>query len=229
MPAPVPPFIPQPFANDAADPTYRVDIPDADPADGHASYELGFPPITMTPVISGGTPPYGQDVNGILYILSSHLYALQAGQLPEFDPDVAAAIGGYKMGAILSTAGNTGIWFNVTDNNTTNPVTAGSGWVALFRYGPALIPGLTGGTRTLTPTEAAARVVRIAGTLTSNLQLVFPDEEGEWRIVNSCTGAFTVTAKTASGTGVVIPAGGFSASTIIFTELVSGVYNAYPG
>ena len=33
---------------------------------GAASYNDGFPPLTMTPVTSGGIPPSGLDMNGIL-------------------------------------------------------------------------------------------------------------------------------------------------------------------
>ena len=38
---------------------------------GAASYTDGFPPLTMTPKASGGVPPFGQDMNGILYAITT--------------------------------------------------------------------------------------------------------------------------------------------------------------
>lgn len=123
-----PPLIPTPFAVDAADPADRVDIPDVDAADGHASYELGFPPVTMLPVLAGGTPPFGQDVNGILYVLSWHAQARQAGQLPFWGADIEASIGGYAKGALVISDDGTQVRFNGTADNSADPTDAASGW-----------------------------------------------------------------------------------------------------
>ena len=40
---------------------------------GAASYNDGFPPLTRTPVAAGGVPPFGEDMNGILYAMSKAL------------------------------------------------------------------------------------------------------------------------------------------------------------
>lgn len=49
-------------------------IPDLDPGNGLASWELGYPIETQTPIAAGGVPPRRQDMNGALNWLS--LYAL---------------------------------------------------------------------------------------------------------------------------------------------------------
>src|SRR4051812_33815791 len=97
MTIPTRPFIPQPFANNA-DPAFITAIPDTTVSTQRASYDLGFPPLTMQDEVGGGKPPYGQDVNGILNALSAHIFAQQAGQLYNYSSSVSTAIGGYPIG-----------------------------------------------------------------------------------------------------------------------------------
>jgi len=94
---------------------------------GAASLPDGFPPLTM--LSSGGTPPFGCDMNGILYVLSAMLAALGAGQLPLFNATLAAAMGGYAKGAVLAKLDGSGLWMNMTPGNNTNPDTGGAGWI----------------------------------------------------------------------------------------------------
>lgn len=68
--------------------------------------------------------------------------------------------------------------------------------------------GLTGGTITLTDAEVSNAVIALTGTLTSNLVVVVPTTNKRvWSFFNNTTGAFTVTVKTPSGTGVTIAQG----------------------
>ncbi|MCS6515110.1 hypothetical protein NX875_29075, partial [Burkholderia thailandensis] len=60
---------------------------------------------------------------------------------------------------------------------------------------------------TLTPAQAMKSRIVLTGALTGNVQIILPAWTREWTIVNNTTGAFTITVKTASGTGVTIPAG----------------------
>ena len=46
---------------------------------GAASLNDGFPPLTMTPIAAGGTPPSGADMNGILNLLSQSIRWQHAG------------------------------------------------------------------------------------------------------------------------------------------------------
>lgn len=65
----------------------------------------------------------------------------------------------------------------------------------------------TGGTTTLSATEEYANVIDVAGALVSNATVVFSGRKGSWLIVNSTTGAFSLTAKVSGQTGIVIAAG----------------------
>ena len=60
-------------------------IPANDPGNGLASWELGYPIETQTPIAAGGTPPRRQDMNGALNALSNHSLWYQQGGLWEYD------------------------------------------------------------------------------------------------------------------------------------------------
>lgn len=209
--APQPPVIPQPFANHA-DPTFFNTIPDTTAVAGRASYNLGFPPLTMQPVAGGGKPPFGQDVNGILFALSAHDYYVQAGQLFLYSAAVSTAIGGYAVGTLLGSTDGRTVWFNTVNANVTDPDGgSAAGWVSLFSSGFQPFTGLTGGVLTLTATQAARKVITLSGVLTANLAVVLPSwlaPAGRWLFINTTTGAFSTTVRTAGGTGVTIPQGG---------------------
>lgn len=174
---------------------------------GAASFTDGFPPLTFTPIAAGGVPPSGADMNGILNIVSAHIMALNAGDLYYYDSTLATAIGGYDKGALLLRSDNTGYWFNTVAANSTNPDTGGAGWVPAYNYGLAAITGLTNANVTLTQDQYSKSVVTLAGTLTGNVNIIFPAFVQNWTVANNTTGAFTVTAKTASGTGVALVQG----------------------
>lgn len=89
---------------------------------GAASLNDGFPPLTMTDPTSGGVAPFGEDMNGILYLISANVASLAAGQLPVFDADLAMAMSGYKIGAIVAmTSDPTAHWVNTVDGNADDP------------------------------------------------------------------------------------------------------------
>lgn len=68
--------------------------------------------------------------------------------------------------------------------------------------------GLTGGTVTLTDAEVSNAVLNFSGTLTSNLIVTVPTTNRRlWAVVNSTSGAFTLTVKTVAGTGVGVAQG----------------------
>lgn len=98
---------------------------------GAASYTDGFPPLTMTPVASGGVPPFGADFNGVLNAITLIQQWQSAGGVYPFNSTFATAIGGYPKGAILEKASGTGYWVNQADNNTVNPDTVGTNWIDL--------------------------------------------------------------------------------------------------
>lgn len=216
MGAPLPPVIPEPFANAATTGTApgnkTAPIPDTVTDAQKASWAAGFQGITMQPVTAGGESPLGQDVNGILFAISAHSYYVQAGQLFPYSTAVRDAIGGYALGTILGSTDGATVWMSIVANNMTDPDTnAGAGnWVALSTYGFTTLTGLTGGTVSLSQSQAARGTIVLNGVLTSNLAIVVPGILARWMIVNNTSGGFATTVRASTGTGVNVPQGGFS-------------------
>ncbi len=226
MGAPLPPVIPEPFAKNADPTLIQNPIPQTTGAAGRASYDQGFPAITMQPVAAGGKPPFGQDFNGLFFALTSQQYFAQAGQLWPYNATVSAAISGYGVGAVLISSDGATVWLNTVAGNTTDPDGgSAAGWVSLFTYGQYSLTSVGGITPvTLTPQQARNGTIIISGTLIANLTVILPAQASEWLIVNLTGGAFTTTVRTASGTGVVIPQGGFSNPVGVY----GAIGNIYP-
>lgn len=171
-----------------------------------ASYTDGFPPQTVG---ATGTPPDVRDFTGILFAATQNIAALSAGQFFQFNTSISSQNSGYAAPSIVVAADGSGWWLNETSGNTNNPDTAsaGSGWVPLAQYGKTSITGLTNANVTLTAPQAAKEIISLSGTLTGNVQIIFPTWNDNWLISNNTTGAFTVTCKTASGSGVICAQG----------------------
>lgn len=75
------------------------------------------------------------------------------------------------------------------------------------------------GSTTLTAAQAGAGVLVLTGALTGARTVVVPNT-GRWIVRNATTGAFSLTVKTAAGTGVIIPQG-------TATEVFADGTNAY--
>lgn len=172
---------------------------------GAASLTTGFPPITFLDPTAGGIPPFGADFNGILNLISANTRWENAGAFYPYDATFSTYIGGYPKGAILSRADGTGFWLSTADDNLLDPETDTSGaWVPVNNNGITAITGLTNANVTLTALEYSKRIITLAGTLTGNVQIIFPAIAGlEWTVINNTTGAFTVTCKTSAGTGII--------------------------
>jgi hypothetical protein len=184
----------------------KATIPEtADPVLGRAGFDQGFPAINMTPKTAGGIPPFGQDFNGIFFDVTQALQFMQAGGTFPYDSVWATAVGGYPVGALVSRTDNQGLWRNTVANNLTDPEAGGAGWQP---EGSGLTSVAMASTNvTLTPLQAAREIIVITGTLTADLQLIFPAYVKQWLVVNSSTGVFSVTCKTAAGTGVSASSG----------------------
>lgn len=206
-----------PFAqNDSA----KVELPATSSDPTRFSQSLGSPPLTGMPPEAGGVPPQLEDFNGAMNQIARGVWWALGGGRFAYDATWAtdSLIGGYARGSVLPAALGTGMvgmgeWYNNTEANTADPDANGTGWVPGYHYGSTALTGQTGGTVTLSPAQAAKRVITVAGTLTSNLVLVLPTWIYSWRIVNNTGGAFTVTAKNAATAAVTIPQNG--APTIV--------------
>ena len=135
-----PGFIPQPFAaNGSKNTIQNARQPGQSPED--ATWAEGFPPITMTPMESGGLPPKGLDFNGVFYSLSEHLFHIEKGSRYQFDAAFASLIDGYPKGAILQDNAGLYEYISLIDGNTvdfnTDPVGSVGKWQKYLIDSPA--------------------------------------------------------------------------------------------
>ena len=86
-----------------------------------ASYNDGFPPITMISKDAGGIPPQGKDFNQIFYELSSNAQWSQASGIYPYDTEFSAAIGGYPKGSVVLGLDGITIYQSTTDDNIEEP------------------------------------------------------------------------------------------------------------
>lgn len=128
-----PVLIPVPFCNSGNKATIPVNTPTSPDEANYASYEAGFPPITMIPTEANGIPPRGLDFNGILYVISSNIQNWNAGVQMKFNSDFCTAIGGYPLGAVLQSNDGKTAYVSAIENNTgdfnSNPELIGTDWI----------------------------------------------------------------------------------------------------
>lgn len=186
--------------------TIPVDSSTSTDNNGVATFDKGFPPVTMQPLSAGGIPPSGKDMNGVLYSTTIQQQWQNAGMTYPFSQDFSDAVSGYPKGAIVPSSVYTGQWLNLNEANGTSPESstgANTGWVPINNYGVTQIT-MTSGSIVMSSLQAAKDRIIISGTLTANVNLIFPAWIKSWVVHNNCTGNFTITCRTASGSGVVV-------------------------
>lgn len=187
--------------------TIPVDSSTTTDNNGVATFDKGFPPITMQPLSAGGIPPSGKDMNGTLYSVTLQQQWQNAGMTYTFSQDFSDAVGGYPKGALVPNSGYTGQWLNLNEANTSTPESttgANTGWVPVNNYGATQI-AMASGSAVMSSIQAAKDRIILTGVLTSNVILTFPNWVKSWVIQNNCTGNFVVTCKTLTGSGINIP------------------------
>lgn len=138
------------FAASAPGSNVTTPFPTTAQAGGLASLPTGFTTINFTPVGSGGVPPWGKDMNGILQLLSEWSQWYEAGGPITYDATLQTDIGGYPNGAVVQSAVTAGLyWRSTADNNTSNPDTGGANWTTWPFVIP--IPIADGGTDSIGP------------------------------------------------------------------------------
>lgn len=222
-----------PFANGAST-SYRNNIPIPSQitiTPGLASWTDGFPPLTMTSTGAGGIPPYGQDMNGLGFALSTDIQWLQLGYVASFSSSVSTALGGYPSGACVSRLDGLGYWLSTADNNTTNPDANGAtNWIAMRANAGKSTIAVTGGTVTPDPSVLGAPLIILTGTLSSNLTLVLPLTQGgaAWAILNLTTGSFMTNVQGATGSGVTATQGSLTDVRTDGTNFYTGSLSGGP-
>lgn len=198
-------------------------------SDGAATFDSGFPPLTMTAISAGGIPPDGKDVNGIFYSVTLKQQWSDSGMSYPFNADFSTAIGGYPKGAVIPFSTLDGSWLNTINNNSSTPENNGStssGWVPSFSYGSSSVVASGSSNITLTSLQASRPSISITGTITSNIYLFLPSWVKTWKITNNTIGGFSIACKTASGssTATIYPGGSAIVrcdGTNVFFELPS--------
>lgn len=155
---------------------------------GIATYDKGFPPVTMTPLSAGGIPPSGKDMNGILYSATSNILWMNAGMGYQYDPSFSTLISGYAVGAKLLSSDGMNEWINTSPANTNPPEgtnAISSGWVPGFSYGQSSLAVSTSNV-TLTDIQAAKPRIILTGNPTANRIIYFPPWIKDWEVENNC-------------------------------------------
>lgn len=189
----------QPFANDAG-PTFITNpIPLTTSTPDAASLEQGFPAPTFSP----GGAPRGADFNGILFAISAWAQWQQAGGPIVYDAAFQTAIGGYPSAAVVQSATTAHqFWQSTTDNNVTNPDSAGAGWTdisAATAQANAEAYALS-----LQPVEFASAQLALSGTsVTAAHGLGAAPKGGQWGAYLVCQ---TADSGFSAGDQVVYPA-----------------------
>lgn len=105
--------------------------------------------------------------------------------------------------AVLSTPAQ-GLTSTQQGNARANIAALGAADVGAGR----LIKSVAGGADvTLTATEAANQFLAFTGTLTANINVIVPAAARLFAVYNATSGAYTLTVKTAAGSGVAVPQG----------------------
>lgn len=168
---------------------------------GDASLNDGFTPLNMTALNAGGIPMSGPDLNGILYLMSTTIAALNAGlAYLVYDSTFQTAIGGYPQGAVLAQAANpTARWTSTTAANMTDPDTGGAGWVSSVPLHTTLVAA-SGTTHDQVLVNASDQVLDIDTTAGAATFDTFVAQRDGQRLIISCTGANALTIGGAGGT-----------------------------
>lgn len=97
--------------------------------DNSATYRLGFPPITMQSIRSGGKPPKGTDFNGVLFDITENISFLCKGGRYQYNAGLSALIGGYPKGSNLLLDDNVTEVVSTVAGNQNNPNINMTGWI----------------------------------------------------------------------------------------------------
>lgn len=159
-----------------------------DPED--ATYQEGFPPVTMLNEDAGGLPPKGLDFNGIFYELSSPIAHYCRGDRIQYDANYAAAIGGYAKGWVVASNDYQKDYISLVDNNLADPNGTNTTWAVYAGQGsvPTATSTTTGTVKLVnslvsTATDAALTAMqgKVLGDILSKFLLV-PSTNGRMEI-----------------------------------------------
>lgn len=94
-----------------------------------ATYRLGFPPLTMQSIRSGGKPPKGTDFNGVLFDITENISFLCKGGRYQYNAGLSTLIDGYPKGSNLLLDDNVTEVVSTVAGNKNNPNINMTGWI----------------------------------------------------------------------------------------------------
>lgn len=162
-----------------------------------ATYDAGVLQLETTTPVQGGV---GGASNAPLLSLSNRTAYLKA----HVDALETQAAGLAPLNGPLFTGDPRGPTPASGDNDTSFATTA---FVQNAVGGSATVSCAGGANVNLTAVQAGAAILLLTGVITANIALIVPTSADRWIVVNNTTGAFTLTVKTAAGTGVVAAQG----------------------
>lgn len=137
-------------------------------------------------------------VDGVLTIIANGTVALSASTTNYVEATRAGVVSKNTTGF---TAGSTPLYTIVTGTATITSYTDHR--ITNAQFTGRLSKSVAGsGSVTLTAEEARNHVLNFTGALTGNKTVVVPNGPQVWHMFNTTTGAFTLTVKTAAGTGI---------------------------
>lgn len=117
-------------------------------------------------------------------------------------------------GCIVYSGGGSNFWWTV-----------GIGRSVSFAF-TQLVKNVAGGVDvTLTSAECANKIISFVGIITANINVIVTNTVSVYYVYNNTTGAFTLTVKTAAGTGVVVAQGLRDILVCDTTNIYSAVTN----
>ena len=209
------------FASSAA-PVNINAVPDNPTGSYLASWKQGFPPVTMTPLAGGGSPPVGADFNGVLNALSANTQWTNAGGLPIYDSTLSTSIGGYPVGAVLALNDGFGLVLNTVAGNTNDPNTLpATGWAPIGAALSGAANLATDASATANTVTLTTRIPFTSATLRDGMVIQFVKAG----LTN--TGSVSITVNGAASllldsAGQALPAGAIVQGVMYFAQYIAG-------
>ena len=197
-----------------------------DPED--ATYQEGFPPVTMLNEDAGGLPPKGLDFNGIFYELSSPIAHYCRGDRIQFDAAYAAAIGGYAKGWVVASNDYQKDYISLVDNNLSDPNGTNTTWAVYAGQGsvPVATSTTTGTVKLVNSLASTATDAALTAAQGKALNDKMLGVDQTWQdVTSSRSSGVTYTNNTGKPIKVSVGAGGRDARVIIYVNDVLVAYS----
>lgn len=140
------------------------------------------------------------NVDGVLTGISNSTVALTASLTNYVEATRAGVV---SKNTTSFTAGQIPLYEVVAGASTITSYTDRRSWVEPDHLTSKVSIAITTADVTMSAAQARCKYVTTTGALTGNRALIVPND-WEGVVLNSCTGAFTMTVKTSGGTGIVV-------------------------